>query len=101
MEGADALLRRVGSFHAKPKSQSFGLHLPSNQTKQKCLKDFLQQEQWIPPPCPIPFFLGTGRIMSHVLKEKRVGRYTYDHILLHVTDDGKMATSDRALIKLN
>jgi len=45
MEGADALLRRVGSFHAKPKSQSFGLHLPSNQTKQKCLKDFLQQEQ--------------------------------------------------------
>lgn len=33
MEEADALLLKVGCFHAKPESQSFRLYLPSNQTK--------------------------------------------------------------------
>lgn len=77
---AYALLRSVGCSHAQPDSQSFGLHLPSNQTKPKRLKDFLQQEQWVPPPCPIPLFLGTGRIPSHIIKGKREGG-RHDHIL--------------------
>lgn len=40
MQEADALLLRVGRFHAKPETQSFRLHLHSNQSKPKCLEVF-------------------------------------------------------------